>query len=64
MNEDQEVFPDTLEEQLAYFNRLAVSRPSKDDPMGMVQLGATLVASRLATLLLEAKLESKKEPQS
>jgi hypothetical protein len=64
MNEDpkQEYFPGTIEEQLAYFMRLAASRPSPNDPLGMVQFGATLVAGRLALLLLQA--ESKKEQES
>ena len=66
MKEDprQEPFPDTLEEQLAYFMRLSASRPSENDPMGMVQFGAALVGRRLAALLLQAKFEQEKEQES
>jgi len=57
----QEPFRSTLEEQFAYFMRKASSRPSENDPMGMVQLGATLVASRLAALLLQEKQEKEQK---
>jgi hypothetical protein len=64
MSEDprKEPFPCTIEEQLAYFMRLAASRPSENDPMGMVQFGATLVSMRLVAKMLQA--EQEKEQQS
>jgi hypothetical protein len=53
-----------IQQQINELHAKATARPTKDDPLGMVGFGATLLAAKIQAMLLQSNEQPEQDSQA